>query len=391
MTAPRPLAGITVVDFTAFVAGPYATRLMADMGADVIKIEPLEGETLRHGAPVVNGASAFFSALNLGKRSLALDLKSPRGLGIAADLAASADVLVENFRPGVMRRLGLGYETLSARNPRLVYCSISGYGQTGPDAERPAFAPIINAASGYTLGEFRYQRGKDKPERSRTLAADVLGATHALIAIMTALNHRHVTGVGDYLDVELLAGLMNMMPFELQEAQFPSPEIKVPVFEPIRTADGFIIVAPVTKKNFEALAAACERPEWLTDPRFATPGQRMANWFTLMAEVEAWAADKTAIHAARRIEDAGCPCRRYLTPAQALEHPHVNERGSVVEVEDGVGRHKVVNTPFRFLNATAGVSRGAPALGTDGAAVLAEHLGLDETAIAELKSDGVVG
>lgn len=385
--ARRPLAGVNVLDFTAFVAGPYASRLMADMGANVIKVEPPEGENLRGLPPVVNGMGGFFSAMNVGKRSVTLNLKTEQGLDLARQLAAKCDVVIENFRPGVMERLGLDYETLSQGRDDLVYCSISGYGQTGPDAGRPAFAPIINAASGYTLAEFRYQRAQDKPERSRTIAADVLGANHALIAIMTALYKREQTGRGDYIDVELLAGLMNMIPFETQEAQFPMEKLSVPIFEPITASDGYFIVAPVTQKNFQALCEACGKPEWRTDERFATGPARMAHWGELFAAVEEWAADKPAQDAARAIEAAGCPARRYLTPAQALENPHMIERGTIVEIEDQMGRHKVVNTPFRFRNAEAGVAGGAPTLGADTHGVLAEMLGLDEAQIASLKED----
>lgn len=387
---PRPMEGLVVVDFTAFVAGPYATRLMADMGAEVIKVEPPEGETLRGTPPQVNGMSGFFAQLNAGKKSVTLNLKTDAGRTIAAELAAKADVLIENFRPGVMKRLGLDYATLSAGNPRLIYCSISGYGQTGPDAQRPAFAPIINAASGYTMAEFRYQRAKDKPESSRTLAADVLGANHALIAITTALYRREVTGEGDYIDVELLAGLMNMIPFELQEAQFPVEKLNIPVFDPIQARDGYFVIAPVTPKNFAALAEACEHPDWLSDARFSTTEQRMAHWTELFAEVEKWAADKTAQDAARRIEAAGCPSRRYLTPAQALENPHMKERGSIVEVTDQMGPHKVVNTPFRFARAEAGVRQGAPSLGAQTDLVLETVLGLSRAKIDELRGSGAL-
>ncbi|MDF1719935.1 MAG: CoA transferase [Minwuia sp.] len=390
-SGPRPLAGLRVIDFTAFVAGPYATRLMADMGADVIKVEPSEGDTMRNAAPVVNGQSGFFSQMNLGKKSVVIDLKQPQGLALAQDLIKDADVFVENFRPGVMARLGLGYPELKQLNPRLIYCSISGYGQSGPDTARPAFAPIINAASGYTMGEFRYQRGREKPERSRNLSADVLGATHALIAIMAALRQRETTGSGDHLDVELLAGLMNMMPFELQEAQFPDPELKVPVFDPVACADGFIVVAPVTAKNFEAMARACERTDWMQDPRFATPLARMQNWPRLIAEVEAWAAPLKAVEAAALIEDAGCPCRKYLTPAEALENPHLIQRRGVIEIEDGMGRHKVVNTPFRFQNASCGISGPSPELDADTDEILSVALGLSADRVAELRRGAIIG
>jgi len=179
-----PLKGLVVLDFTAFIAGPYAGRLMADMGAEVIKIEPADGEATRDAPPVSNGMGGVFSVMNAGKKSVTLNLATPEGRDLAVRLSHEADVVLENFRPGVMKRLGLDYETLSKDHPRLVYCSVSGYGQTGPNAGGPAYAPIINAASGYALGEFRYQRATDKPEPTRSVAADVLAANHALIEAM---------------------------------------------------------------------------------------------------------------------------------------------------------------------------------------------------------------
>ncbi len=218
----------------------------------------------------------------------------------------------------------------------------------------------------------------------------MLAANHALIAIMTALYRRQQTGQGDYIDVELLAGLMNMIPFEIQEAQFPMASLDVPIFEPIKARDGYFVVAPVTQKNFHALAEACQKPEWLTDPRFATRPERMKHWGELFAAVEDWASDKTAQDAARAAEDAGCPARRYLTPAQALENPHMVERDSIVEVTDQMGTHKVVNTPFRFRNAEAGVTTGAPTLGAATDDVLSEMLGLDADRIAALRAAGAI-
>lgn len=387
---PKPLVGLIVLDFTAFIAGPYASRLMADMGATVIKIEPVGGEATRSAPPSSNGMGGVFSVMNAGKKSVTLNLADPEGRDIAARLAAKADVVLENFRPGVMKRLGLDYDTLSKENPALVYCSVSGYGQTGPSAQGAAYAPIVNAASGYALGEFRYQRATDKPEPTRTVAADVLAANHALIAIMTALYRRRETGRGDYVDSDLQTGLMNMMPFELQEAQFPIPDDRIMSFEPIRAREGFFIVAPATDKNFRDLVAAMGNPDWAADPRFATPAGRLGNWKEITAHVEAWAAELTAEQAARTVSKAGCPARHYVTPAEALDDPHLKETGGIVEVTDRMGTHRIVNTPFRFREAQAGVAGGAPELGADTGEVLAGLLGLGDGELADLRKRGIV-
>ena len=199
-----PLSGIRVLDFTIMMAGPYATRYLADMGADVIKIEAPEGDYIRQREPLRDGCSAYFGHLNAGKRSVCLDLKDPASVAAVKKMVESADVVVENFRPGAMARLGLGYEALSAINPRLVYCSVSGFGQTGPDAERPAYAQIVMAASGYEVAFAGYQDHGDRPANTAIFIADVLGALFAYSGILAALNHRHATGRGQHVDTTLM-------------------------------------------------------------------------------------------------------------------------------------------------------------------------------------------
>src|SRR5262245_54910089 len=189
----RAFAGLRVVDFTTTSAGPHGTRLLADLGADVVKVEAPEGDVMRSRPPLRNGASSYFGQLNAGKRSVVLDLKEARGVAAAHRLAAQADILVENYRPGVMRRLGLDFPVLEQANPRLVYCSISGYGQTGPSGELPAYAPVIHATSGYELAHLAYQRGRSHPDNCGVYVADVITGTYAFGAIATALHQRRAT------------------------------------------------------------------------------------------------------------------------------------------------------------------------------------------------------
>src|SRR5438445_2096401 len=203
--AARPLEGIRVLDFSMMMAGPFCTRLLADLGAEVIKIEAPSGDLIRGRPPVREGRSTYFAQLNAGKRSLVLDLKNPEAVAVARELATSCDVVMENFRPGVMKRFGLGFETLSADNRRLIYCAISGYGQTGPSADKASYAPIIHAASGYDLAHLRYQKDHDRPARTGIFMADVLAGVYAFGAIQTALFHRERSGAGQFIDVALMA------------------------------------------------------------------------------------------------------------------------------------------------------------------------------------------
>ena len=189
----KSFQGLRVLDFSTTIAGPHCTRMLADMGAEVIKIETTEGETMRTRPPVRNNCSTAFGQLNIGKNSLVLDLKSPGGIEVIRRLIASTDVLVENFRPGVMRRLKLDYDSLKALNPKLIYCSISGYGQTGPSAELPAYAPVIHAASGYEMAHLAYQPGRSRPDYCGIYHADVLTGVYAFGAISAALYQRHGT------------------------------------------------------------------------------------------------------------------------------------------------------------------------------------------------------
>src|SRR6201988_2049405 len=223
-------AGLRVLDFSTTIAGPHCTRMLADMGAEVIKIETEEGETMRTRPPVRNNSSTVFGQLNVGKNSLVLDLKSPRGLEAVRRLVATADVLVENFRPGVMRRLKLDHASLHEVNPKLIYCSISGYGQTGPSAELPAYAPVIHAASGYELAHLAYQPGRERPDYCGIYHADVFTGTYAFGAISAALYHRTITKVGQHIDVSMLESMLTLTLNEVQWSQFVVPPPPRPMY-----------------------------------------------------------------------------------------------------------------------------------------------------------------
>jgi CoA:oxalate CoA-transferase len=384
-----PLQGIKVLDFTAVMAGPHCTRLLADLGAEVIKIEPLEGDLIRGRPPLREGHSAYFGQLNCGKKSIALDLKSAAAREIIHRLADVCDVVVENFRPGVMKRLGFDYAALAARNPGLIYCSISGFGQTGPGATRAAYAPIIHAASGYDAANLSYQTHRDRPASTGIFVADVLGGVYAFGAIQAALFHRARTAEGQFIDVSLMDAMLNLMVFECQEAQFPSDRRR-PVYTPLSTRDGHVIIAPISQKNFEQLADAIGRPEWKTDPRFSTGRVREQNWAALTALIEIWTQERDGAECEAIMGHAGVPCSRFLTVGEALADPHLAERGSLAQVNDGAGAFRVPNPPFQFSTSLAAAGGKVSQLGADGPAVLTSLLGCGPEEIAALQQQGVL-
>ena len=385
-----PLSGIRVLDFTAFVAGPYCTRLMADLGADVIKVEPPHGDLLRAVSPVRNGHSPYFGQLNLGKRSLSIDLKQPKALAVVTRLASKADVLIENFRPGVMDQFGLGYETLSQQRPDLIYCSISGYGQTGPSARDPAFAPVIHATSGFDLAMRDYQEDSPAPARGRPVAADVLGSLHALSAINAGLFHRERTGQGEQIDIALMDCIQSLLPFEFQRAQMSEPGPIVPLYAPIETTDGYILVMPVTQKGFEGLARALGHEEWIADKRFSSASERIKNWNELWSAIEGWAIQRSSSECESVLRPSGCPFGRYQTISEAVTNPQMDARNGVVEVFDAVGPFKVPNTPLRLHNADCGIGNKVPKLGQHNRNTLTDWLGMQEKDIQELEETGAL-
>lgn len=384
-----PLQGIRVLDFTAMIAGPYCTRLLADSGAEVIKIEPPEGDYMRGREPMRNGFSAYYGILNCGKHSLCLDLKRPEARELVAKLVAQCDVLVENFRPGVMQRLGLDAGTQREKNPRLVYCSISGYGQRGPASQRPAYAPIVHAASGYELANLSYQDDPQQPLKSAMFIADYLTGVHAFGAINAALVRRARTGQGETIDCALMDSMIGMLAYECAAAQFPVRRPR-PIFRPTRALDGFVILAPISPANFADLARAIGRPEWLTDRRFISSEARAENWDALMRELDGWAADRTAAECEAIMERGGVPCSRYYTVGEAMALPYANERELLATTKDGAGEVKVPNAPFHMRDARIGAREFVAALGEHNEQVLRECLGLTRDQVGALASSGVL-
>ena len=388
--AGRPFGGLRVLDFTSMMAGPYCSRWLADLGAEVIKIEPPEGDYMRSRPPLRAGDSSYFGHLNAGKKSVTLDLKSPAAVGLVQDMVRNSDILVENFRPGVMDRLGLDYSRLRPLNPRLIYCSISGFGQTGEAASRPAFAQIVHAASGFDLTNMEYQDGQERPANTGIFVADVLAAVYGGFAISAALVHRQKSGVGQHIDLTLAESMFSLLVFELQKAQFPASRRR-PMYKPSRARDGFVIIAAVSNYNFDNLFVAIGRPEWKDDPRFCSSAARLENWDELFALIEEWTMTRTAEDCERFLNQSGVPCSRYRTVSEAIGDLDALNRNSLPFVHDAAGAFRVTSLPFRFSAADISVGSTVPPLGADTGGVLETVLGLSESEIARLAGDGAFG
>lgn len=388
--ATSPLAGVRVLDFSIMLAGPYCARLLADVGAEVIKIEPPEGDDMRLRTPLRDGHSAYFGQLNAGKHSLALDLKSPEAIGLVHQLVAEADIIVENFRPGVMDRLGLGYEALRAINPRLIYCSISGYGQSGPAAERAAYAMIVHAESGFDRSLMRYAGDRERPASGAVFVADILGGIFGYSAIQTALVQRGRTGAGQRIDVALMDCMLNLLVYELQEAQFPT-HVPRPTYGPVRSLDGDILIAPITPRNFAALCEVTGQSELVEDARFKTVPGRGANWAAMMQVIETWTGQHTVRECMTALDRAGVPCAEYRDPGAALTDAHLLQRGAFTSIADEAGEFRGVNAPWKMSGAETSMRRDIPAIGAHRDRVLSQVLGLSDKAIARLAEAGVFG
>jgi CoA:oxalate CoA-transferase len=377
----KSFQGLRVLDFSTTIAGPHCTRMLADMGAEVIKIEAVEGETMRTRPPVRNGCSTVFGQLNVGKKSLVLDLKSPEAVDAVRRLVATADILVENFRPGVMRRLKLDHGALCELNPKLIYCSISGYGQTGPSAELPAYAPVIHAASGYDMAHLSYQAGRNRPDYCGIYHADVLTGVYAFGAISAALYQRQGSQRGQHIDVSMLEAMLSLTLNEVQWSQFEVAPASRPMFGPVETADGYVMVAIASEKTFQGLVTASGHREWINDPRFMKYADRRANWKDLMGGVETWSRTVTTDKCLAALNSHGVPSSAYRTVGEALNDPQIAHRGALAEVEDDGGTFKVMNLPFRMSGTDVAAGKRIATLGEHTMALLRQS-GLSEVEIA---------
>lgn len=399
MTEPY-LDGITVLDFTQYLAGPSCTRLLMELGAEIIKVEQLPfGDPTRSFEPRVNRRSGFFVQQNRGKRSLAVDLTTDDGVELVRRLADTVDIVVENFSPGVMARKGLGWDDLSARNPRLIMVSISGFGQTGPLHDKQAFDFIAQAYTGvmHLNGET-----EGPPLFVGMALADTSVGVHAFGAIGHALFRRERTGRGMWIDCSMVDSLTHM-----HETAIYAPSITDGEYEPIRQGryyqvsqpgavyrgpEGWIVVF-CTQGQLPGLWAAMGRPELGDDPRFVNNQARLAHREELTAVIEEWMATcRSDDDVIARLEAARVPCSKVLRPAELGEQPHLRERGTIRDVDDPrIGRVTVPGFPIRFSDAPPLPEVVAPDLGADNHDVLVGRLGLSEAEVDALEARGVIG
>lgn len=374
MPVSGPLAGMLVVDMTRVLAGPFCTMVLSDLGARVVKVEPPAGDDARRFGPFVDGVSAYFASLNRGKESIALDLKEAGDRDVFERILSRADVLVENFRPGVMQRLGYGWEALHDRYPSLVLGSVSGFGQTGPYAERPAYDVIVQA-----MGGMMSLTGQPDgpPARVGSSIGDIGAGLFACVGIQAALLEAARTGVGRRVDVAMLdcqvAMLENAIARYRASGAVPTPlgtrHPSIAPFEALTASDGYVVVAAGTDALFEALCGAIGRPELARDPRFADNASRMENVETLAADLEGTLVSGSVASWLERIGDAGVPCGPLNDVAQVLEDPQVRARNMVVRADE----LEVAGNPIKISGIEDPTTRKpAPALDGDRAALLAE-------------------
>jgi crotonobetainyl-CoA:carnitine CoA-transferase CaiB-like acyl-CoA transferase len=391
-----PLSGVRILDLTRFLSGPYATMVLAELGADVIKIEqPHTGDDAREMAPKVNEESYPFGMPNRSKRSVSLDLKDPRGVDLFLRLAQGAQVVVENFRPGVADRLGIGYEPVKAVRKDVVYCSISGFGQTGPYRNRPGFDIMAQGMTG-----FMRMTGEPggRPAKVGIAINDIAAGATAIYSIMAAEMLRRCTGRGQYLDISLVDAGLAWTVWE-SGAYFAAGEVPVPAgtrhrrsapYQAFRTADGYITIGAANQRLWVRLTALLQRPEWLEDPRFATNESRIANLPELERLIEEITLARTTEQWLVVLDEAGIPCGQVLRYDEALNDPHVLARDMVVEVEHPiVGPMRTIAPPTKFSGMPFAVQRPAPWLGQHTAEVFRE-IGVDEAVMDVLFSGGVL-
>jgi crotonobetainyl-CoA:carnitine CoA-transferase CaiB-like acyl-CoA transferase len=390
-----PLAHIKILDLTRFVAGPFCTQLLADMGAEVIKIEsPDRGDETRYRAAVVNGESWYFAGLNRNKKSLTLDLKSKEGKEIIRRLAREVDVVVENFRPGVMRNFGFDYENLSKINPRLIYCGISGFGKDGPYALRPAFDFIAQGLSGFMSITGFPDR---EPVRTGIPISDSVAGIYAAFGILAAVVAREKTGRGQEVQTSLVDAMVSIMSY-LSAEYFSSGKIPQrfgndhPVLCPYGTfpaADGYINVAPSGEHMWERLAQALGLTDLARDPRFQSNALRRQNREELNRRVSEVTSRKPMAEWIEFLNKEGVPCGPIHNLGQALEDPQIQHQKMVLTVEQPTGKMRILGFPVKLSETPAELKRPAPKLGEHTGEILA-GIGFSENQVQEFKRKGAI-
>ena len=391
------LTGVTVIDFTRVLSGPYCTMVLSDLGARVIKIEhPVRGDDTRHwGPPFVGAESAYFLSINRNKESLTLDFKKPEGRAILERLFETADVVVENFRPDTLDAVGLGPETVTARWPRLVYCSVSGYGQTGPRRDEPGYDAVMQAEGG--LMSITGDAG-GPPYRLGVAITDIVSGLFAAQGVLAALFARERTGQGQRVDIGMLDATAALLTYQAGNyfttgeapARMGNRHPTIAPYESFPTADGDLVIAVGNDDIWRRFCDAIDRPALANDPRYVTNKERIANYDALRSVLEEAMRGRTRLEWVARFGTAGVPCGSVRQISEVLADPQLAARGMIAEVDHPtIGSAKVIGSPLKLSATPATIRTAPPVLGQHTASVLGE-LGYDAAAIDELKTAGVI-
>jgi crotonobetainyl-CoA:carnitine CoA-transferase CaiB-like acyl-CoA transferase len=395
-----PLEALRVVDLSRIIAGPLATQILGDYGAEVIKVEhPQGGDDSRHWAPprASDGQASYFFAFNRGKRSITIDLKNPRGRALVLDLARRGDVLIENFKPGTMDDLGLGWETLRAVNPRLIYCTISGFGGTGPYRDRGGYDAILQGFTGLMsiTGE-----GEGPPVKVGVALIDAITALYAHGAILAALRHRERTGEGQHLELSLMecgiAALINAATAYLVggevQGRWGSAHPSLVPYQAFRARDGYLMVGAGNERLWKSFCQVLEAPEWADDARYDSNAKRVGRRTELVRAIEARLAGRDRDDWVARFAAAGLPAGPINDIGQVFEDAQVRHREMVVEVDHPTaGRIRLPGIPVKFGGTPARVQGPPPNLGQHTEEILRDILQLSPSAIQELRASGALG
>jgi formyl-CoA transferase len=386
-----PLAGITVLDFSNYIAGPYCPMMLGDMGAEVIKIESHQGDMLRYFPSTLPDESRMFLGLNRNKRGMVLDLKQPEGKEIVYKLVQKADIVVENFRPGVAEKLGIDYDTLSQRQPRLIYCSISGYGQHGPLRYKPGFDQVLQNFGGIAMS----QGGEEGPPAVvQGSVIDYFTGMMAAYGIMTALFVRERTGIGQKIETSLLEATMAIQSGRLIWAEGEPKEVRRDLHGGIssiyKAKEGYIYVSAHTEKFWSGLCTVLGLPQLVNDPRYNSMAKRSAQAAHLKKLLSAAFLQKTAAEWEGLLEAQEVPCARTRSLEELFEHPQVlaNEMVSILE-HPLVGKFRMIGLPLKFQKTPGHIQRSAPTLGQHTEEIL-QGLGYTATEIVALRIKGVI-
>ena len=378
---PGPLAGMRVIDLSQIMAGPTCSSMLADMGADVIKIEKLPGgdDSRAYREPRVNGVSAPFMIMNRNKRGMALNLKLPEGRAILLRMLEDADVLLENFRGGTLEKLGLGYEVLSGANPALIYCAISGYGRSGPYAEKGGFDLIAQGFSG--LMSVTGEAG-GPPVKNGNAVSDMNAGLLAALGITAAYVHQQKTGQGQIVDTSLMDAALQQTAWHaavfFATGQSPGPSgsahLLAAPYQAFQASDGWINIGGANQTNWERIAEVLGHPEWRDDPRYASNSVRMANLDSLTAEMNAVLRTRCRADWLAALDAAGVPAGPVHSIGEALTHPQTLARGMVVDlVHPQAGPTKAIGCPIHFSSTPTRINRPAPMLGEHTRELLREY------------------